>query len=143
MKQNSLFAALLIFSLALGCATQPKWTQHELVFGLTSNAGKTRITDQEWERFRDEHIVSRFPKGFTLYNTQGYWQSSKKTYTEPSIVLMIVTSDGENSAKKLNDIAYAYKQQFNQESVLHIQSPVKVNFNDGDNSEISSSVFTK
>lgn len=130
MKYNFLLTTLAILLLASGCAMQPQWTRYEMCFGLTTNAGRTKISDQEWERFRDEQIVTRFPDGFTLYNARGYWRSGTKTYTEPSMVLMIVSSENEDTARKLDDIAESYKQIFHQESVLQIQSPVNVDFND-------------
>ena len=130
MRHNSLLAALAILFVISGCATEPKWTQYQMCFGLTTDAGQTRISDQEWERFRDEQIVTRFPHGFTLYNAQGYWQVDTKTYSEPSMVLIVVSSDRENTVRKLDDIAEAYKQKFHQECVLQIQSRVTVDFNE-------------
>jgi len=119
---------LMMLLLVSGCATQPKWAQYEMGFGLTADAGQTRISDQAWQLFRDEEIIPRFPDGFTVFNANGYWRSDTQTYAEPSMILMIVAPDTADTQKKMNAIAEAYKQRFHQESVLQINSRVKVDF---------------
>jgi hypothetical protein len=126
---TTLLGLLTSFLLTAGCATQPRWTRYELCFGLTTDAGRTRISEQQWQRFRDEEILPRFPDGFTLCNAQGCWRGDSGTYTEPSMVLMIVAPDDEAAARKVADIAGAYKRQFHQESVLQIRSRVEVEGN--------------
>lgn len=128
MRHTLNYTVILVFLVISGCATGPKWTQYQMCFGLTADAGQTRISDQAWERFRDEQIVRRFPEGFTLYHAQGYWQADEKTYVEPSVVLMVVSSEREDTTRKLDEIARAYKQKFHQESVLQVQSRVVVQF---------------
>ena len=129
MKKSSL--ALLISLLALvasGCATQPKWSCYEMCFGLSADAGRTSISDRQWQQFRDEEIVTRFPDGFTVFPANGCWRSGAETYTEPSQVLMVVAPETGETENKLYAIAQAYALQFRQTAVLQIKSPVKVDF---------------
>ncbi|MEW6080007.1 MAG: DUF3574 domain-containing protein [Thermodesulfobacteriota bacterium] len=130
MKRYLRLTLPAILLLVSGCAGQPQWTKYEVCFGLSSDAGQTRISDQDWERFRDEQIVTRFPDGFTLYSAQGYWQSGATIYAEPSMMLMVVSPDRESTVRKLDEIARSYKQQFHQESVLQIRSEVDADFNE-------------
>lgn len=130
MKRYLLITIPALLFLASGCASRPQWTKYEMCFGLTTDAGHTRISDQDWQRFRDEQIVTRFPDGFTLYGAQGYWRSAATTCAEPTMVLMVVSPDREDAARKLDEIARSYKQRFHQEAVLQIRSEVDADFNE-------------
>jgi hypothetical protein len=119
---------LLLVICASGCATQSTWSRYEMCFGLSADSGRTRISDQQWQQFRDEEIVNRFPDGFTVYPANGYWRSGADSYYEPSRVLMVVSPESEETEKKLNAIAQAYALRFRQKAVLQMKSPVKVYF---------------
>ncbi|MBN1103131.1 MAG: DUF3574 domain-containing protein, partial [Deltaproteobacteria bacterium] len=127
IRQLTLLILLLVLS-ASGCATQSPWSRYEMCFGLSADAGRTRISDQQWQQFRDEEIVKRFPDGFTVYPANGYWRSGVKTYSEPSRVLMVVAPETEETEKKLKAIAEAYARRFRQKAVLQMKSAVKVYF---------------
>lgn len=118
----------LILLLLSGCATQPRWARYEMAFGLTTDSGRTRITDEEWQTFREEHIVTQFPDGFTVVSVNGYWRDETQTYAEPSMFLMLVAPDTHETRKKVASIAQAYKQRFRQQAVLQIKSRVNVDF---------------
>ena len=120
--------ALIVF--AAGCATRPTWSRYEMCFGRSADSGQTRISDQQWQQFRDEEIVPRFPDGFTVYHADGYWRSDAATYSEPSEVLVVVAPDPGDAGKKLDAIARAYARRFRQESVLQITSHVEVDFHE-------------
>lgn len=120
-----LIAAML---LAAGCATPGAWARYELCFGMSADGGQTTITDRQWQQFLDEEVVARFPDGFTVFETKGYWLSGEKTLTEPSRVLMVVAPHDRATRDKLADIAERYIRRFQQEAVLQIHSPATVVF---------------
>ena len=129
MKQYLLIITMLaLVVIGPGCATQPGWSRHEMCFGLSADEGRTKITDQQWQQFRDDEIVTRFPDGFTVHSATGYWRSGDETYAEPSMVLMVVAPETPDTRKKLDAIAQAYAQRFRQQSVLEIKSHVDVDF---------------
>lgn len=130
VKHSAPSAILIMLLLIVGCVSQPAWVQYELCFGLTANGGKTRVSDPQWAQFRDAEIMPRFPDGFTVYAAEGYWRSGANSYSEPSRVVMIVTPDSAEAARKIEEIARSYKQQFHQESVLQIRSRVMVDFSE-------------
>lgn len=123
---------LPLILLAEGCATQPTWSRYELCFGRSADAGKTKITDQQWRQFRDEEITSRFPDGFTVYHADGYWRDGTQAYAEPSEILMLVAPDTRGTEQKLKAIAQAYARRFRQEAVLQVKSPAEVDFHTAD-----------
>ena len=129
MRQFSLtILILLLVIFDSGCATQSAWYRYELCFGLSADSGRTSISDQKWQQFRDEEIVNRFPDGFTVYPANGYWRSVAETYSEPSRVFMVVAPETEETEKKLTAIAQAYARRFRQKSVLQMKSRVNVYF---------------
>lgn len=127
-RYESILVLMAVVLLAAGCATQPRWSRYEVCFGLSANAGQTRVSDLQWQQFRDEEIVGRFPDGFTLYQANGYWRSGSVTYGEPSEILVVVAPDTQATRQKLDAIASAYARRFQQESVLQIKSRVDVEF---------------
>ena len=96
---------------------------------MSAEGGSTTISETEWERFRDEQLLPRFPYGFTLYNAEGYWHSGTDTHSEPTMILMIVSDEQNTTSAKLDAIISAYKTMFNQEAVLQVTSQVNVDFN--------------
>ena len=127
MKRISLgiliLAPLLVVS---GCATQQ--SRYEMCFGRSMDSGRTIISDQEWQSFREGEIAGRFPDGFTVCHGDGYWRSGSVTYTEPSEILMVVAPDTQETQQKLDAIASAYVRRFHQDAVLQIKSQADVSF---------------
>ena len=122
-------ATLAIIILLAGCTTGSKWKKYEVCFGMSAEGGSTEISDTEWEQFRDEQLLPRFPYGFTLYNAEGYWYSGTNTHSEPTMVLMIVSDEQTATSARLDAVISAYKDLFNQEAFLQVTSPVDVDFN--------------
>lgn len=128
MRFIALATPLVWLLLTAGCATSHRWTRYELCFGFTADAGHTKITEQQWQQFRDQEILPRFPDGFTLYPAQGCWRGEAGSYSEPAMTLMLVAPCNAETARKVDEIARAYKQRFHQDSVLQIRSSVSVDF---------------
>ncbi len=119
---------LYVVLLLTGCATQPEWARYELCFGLSADSGRTSISEQQWQQFRDNEIATRFPDGFTVCPGTGYWKTKGVTYSEASEILMVVAPDTKDTQRKINEIAAAYSRRFIQESVLEIKSSITVDF---------------
>ncbi|MFW5499900.1 MULTISPECIES: DUF3574 domain-containing protein [unclassified Maridesulfovibrio] len=117
---------LLAFGLS-GCATS-KWNRYELYMGQSYGEGKQRVTAKEWQGFLNTEVSPKFKDGYTVYDAYGFWSGKMFTYSERSKVLMIVSED-KDAEQRVDEIAKAYKDEFKQDSVLKIVSPVKVEFN--------------
>jgi len=129
MKTRYLSLAVLFsLLLATGCASQPEWARYELCFGLSADSGNTRISDEQWQEFRDHEISSRFPDGYTVTPGTGYWRNQATTYSEPAEILLVTAPDTTDTRKKLDEIASAFARKFIQDSVLEIKSPANVEF---------------
>jgi hypothetical protein len=101
----------------------------ELYFGRSKSDGST-VTEEELRRFLDREVTPRFPSGLTLVSGTGQFRGSSGMITREDSVLLILlysTADNQSSAK-VDRIRESYKQAFQQESVLRVDSRGCVSF---------------
>jgi len=130
------FATAALFGCVAGCAAQGTLscpagtsaaTQSELFFGRSRANGEV-IGASEWQGFADAEIATRFPDGYSVVDAQGAWKDERgKTVQEPSKVLIVIGKKADDGAK-FSAIRDAYKRQFQQQSVLLVQSPACASF---------------
>ncbi|MGZ4976631.1 MAG: DUF3574 domain-containing protein [Methylobacter sp.] len=118
---------LLITVLAcLGCT--PANQLNRFYFGMNKPTGGA-VSDREFNQFLQQEISSRFPKGLTLFEAKGQWQSANGTIEqENSRVVEIVCDDTQDNRDKVAAIAARYKALFAQEAVMVIKSRSEVVF---------------
>ncbi len=76
-----------------------------------------------------QEISSHFPKGLTLFEAKGQWQSAKGGIEqEKSRVVEIVCDDTPENHDKVSAIAAKYKALFAQEAVMVIKSQPEIVF---------------
>lgn len=141
MKTISL-AALMLAALIGGCSAPasrsafsvPACTsgdvmaQTSLYFGLSRPQG-TDITSAEWQSFIDREVTPRFKEGLTVFDAKGQWLEGRGAIArEHSKVLMVIHPTGETAEQNIEALRTRYKQLFQQESVMRIDSPVCVAF---------------
>ena len=108
----------------------PAGTAHvrtTLYFGLTRPSG--RVSEDEWRSFLRQQVTPRFPDGLTVWEAQGQWRRSDgRISRERSKVLLLVHDDTALARATLGELVTAYKQRFEQESVLWESSSVCATF---------------
>lgn len=88
-----------------------------LYFGLTRKTGN--ITGAQWKDFLRGEVTPRFPQGLTVWEAGGQWRRADGTIVrERSKVLLLVHDDSAPVREAVISIIEAYKQRFEQESVL-------------------------
>lgn len=98
-----------------------------LYFGLTRPSG--RVSEDEWRTFLRQQVTPRFPDGLTVWEAQGQWRRSDgRISRERSKVLLLVHDDTALARATLGELVTAYKQRFEQESVLWESSSVCATF---------------
>jgi hypothetical protein len=121
---------MLLFLLIIlsSCASQ-KFVETDLYFGMSKNDG-TIISDSAWSAFVETNVAPVFYRGFTIASTQGRWLNEKqrKVYTEPSYIIISVNKMNSTLSVKIDSLRTAYKNIFQQESVLRVDKKVKVSF---------------
>jgi Protein of unknown function (DUF3574) len=105
------------------------WNRTELYFGMSKPDGTT-ITEAEFKAFLDVSITSRFPDGLTLLTGYGqYLGDNGEIAKETSKVLVLFyPSDMTDANENIEAIRNEYEKQFQQESVLRVDSLEQLSF---------------
>ncbi|TFZ48250.1 DUF3574 domain-containing protein [Serratia proteamaculans] len=144
MKSTFLLATAVTAGLLLsGCVTQSPhtaqqklatctvgdpMTQTTLYFGLNRPAGPV-ISATEWQRFVDRQVTPRFKDGLSVFDAKGQWLGNDgKLARENSKALMLIHAPGKESETNIEALRSSYKQQFAQDSVMRVDTPVCVAF---------------
>ena len=105
---------------AATAACGPSGTSHirtTLYFGLTRPSGI--VSEREWRQFVSEQVTPQFPDGLTIWTAEGQWRRPDgRIGRERSKVLLLVHDDTAAARAMLATVVTAYKQRFQQESVL-------------------------
>jgi len=111
----------------------PKLIQTDLFFGRNIPGGG-EVSESNFQTFVKNVITPRFPAGLTIFDGNGQFLDSTGTIIEePSKVVSLLLEDALSNETSVNEIVAAYRQQFNQESVLvAANQDVKVSFGLGD-----------
>lgn len=111
------------------------WTRVELYFGQHRRDGSP-ISDDDWQRFLADEITPRFPAGLTVVPALGqYRDSTGALVREPSrlVVLLYPSEAGGDTGdadERVRAITAVYCERFEQESVLRVESPASVAFDE-------------
>jgi hypothetical protein len=105
------------------------WGRTELYFGSLKPDG-TVVTEAEFKQFLDTEITPRFPDGLTLLTGFGQFRNSQGVIVQERSMLLILLYPLQRSDanQKIEEIRRDYKLQFQQESVLRVDSLAKVSF---------------
>ena len=101
----------------------------QLLFGRNV-ADQVRVTEIEWSDFVAREVTPRFPDGFTVLDANGQWRDSRrgKIVHEGSKLIEIVLPGKGDDKAKIDAIAEAYKNRFEQQSVGLIIGPACIRF---------------
>jgi len=99
----------------------------QLFFGMSRPSGGT-VSDSDWNEFLQAEIVPRFAEGYSVIDSTGFWLDgqSKQTITENSKIVSRLLRPGD--AEEITQIIAAYKKEFEQESVLRVDTLVCATF---------------
>ena len=101
----------------------------ELYFGTEKPDG-TEVTATEFAEFVNKTITPAFPDGLTELDGHGQWKNDDGTIekeTSHEVILLYPITD-RTASGKIEKIRTAYKNQFQQESVLRDDSTDRVSF---------------
>jgi hypothetical protein len=100
----------------------------ELLFG-TLRRNSPPVSEEEWASFLEAEVTPRFPDGLTVLSGYGQWRGNDGVLAkERSIVLVIWYTPNARTEADIEAIRSAYKQRFNQQSVMRVDSVSCVSF---------------
>ncbi|OJT23107.1 ribosomal protein S3 [Archangium sp. Cb G35] len=110
------------------CLVGAQQARTELLFGLDRD-GAPPISDTEWQGFVDTSVTPLFKEGLTIVDAGGQYLMATGELVKENSKLMILLHDGSSGrSKDIDAIRDAFKQQFNQEAVLRIDTTACVAF---------------
>lgn len=135
ISRRNLPAALALGEAAVSIrATPPRdapeiWARTELYFG-TNRGNHPPVTDREFSQFVAAHVSERFPGGLTLRTAYGQFLNSRGELIREKSFLVIVFYPRQmrEADERIQEIRKRYKQAFQQESVLRVDSLSLVSF---------------
>ncbi|CAN5699266.1 DUF3574 domain-containing protein [soil metagenome] len=105
------------------------WRRTELYFGTNKPDG-SHVTDAAFKAFVDLQVTSRFPDGLTLLNGYGQFRNSAGAIVQEKsfVLILLYPLNVTDASSEVEAIRQAYKDTFQQESVLRIDSISFVSF---------------
>lgn len=105
------------------------WRRSELYFGSQKPDGSA-VSETEFEQFVDDVITPRFPDGLTLLTGYGQFRNSENMIVEEQsfVLILLYPRDDHEANREIEEIRTAYKDAFEQESVLRVDSVERVSF---------------
>jgi hypothetical protein len=91
---------------------------YELYFSIIVNGGH-KLTEKEWNQFRDKVITANLPEGYTVVDGNGAWMNpdTHLTNTEAMKLLIAAEPDTPASLAAIQRVRVAYEKTYNQKSV--------------------------
>ena len=104
------------------------WTQVELYFGRDLG-GDAIVSEVAFQDFLAEIVTPLFPDGLSVVDVAGQFRDAEGTIVrEPTKLLILLVPDAAEVVPDVEAIVAAYKERFDQQSVLHAEQPVCVGF---------------
>jgi hypothetical protein len=105
------------------------WARTELFFGTNRPDGSV-VSDDKFKRFLDQEVTPRFPDGLTLLTGQGQFKNAGGMIIQEKskVLILLYPLDDTGASTRIESIRAAYKQAFQQESVLRVDSRAGVSF---------------
>lgn len=96
------------------------FTEYRLFFGRNDHDREV-VSDAAWRDFLATEITPRFPDGLTVMDAAGQWRDSAGALIrERSKMVLILAVPGPDGSERIDAIIAAYKDRFDQESVLRV-----------------------
>jgi|ERR1051325_1531948 hypothetical protein len=129
-------AAAVVLSLLLtACATVPPPVEHAVIadrlFCGRSIPGGGSVSDEQWNAFMRDVVTPRFPNGLTVWRAEGQWRDKEgEIVREPVMIIEILHPFAAEFDRSITEIADEYRKRFQQEAVLRVTLPARMDFVD-------------
>jgi hypothetical protein len=100
-----------------------------LYFGQSKPNG-SMVSEEEWNKFKENEISRVFKEGSTIINTTGNWYDpeSRKLISEPTYVVIYYYKKSALTSKQIDSLRNTYKNLFQQQSILRVDKKVIARF---------------
>jgi hypothetical protein len=104
------------------------WHRTELYFGRNRPGGE--VSEEEFAHFVDVEVTKRFPDGLTLLSGLGQFQNENGVVEreQSKLLILLYPLNDRDANREIEEIRQAYKDQFQQFSVLRVDALERVSF---------------
>ena len=104
------------------------WTQIELYLGR-GLGGDAVVSEEAFQSFLADEVTPLFPDGLSVIDVAGQFRDNEgNVVREPTKLLILLVPDVVAVASDVETIVAAYKERFDQQTVLHSEQPACVAF---------------
>ena len=106
-------AALILVLLAVPSSAAIKYethTKYTLYIGLSDGKTGRQTYDQDEARRIFVNIAGKFVDGYTIYDAEGFWREGEKTFSEKTLVCVIVDASEEAVRGIMNEALKIFRQ---------------------------------
>lgn len=108
-----LIAALILALVAVPSSAAIKYgthTKYTLYIGLSDGKTGRQTYDQDEARRIFVNIAGKFVDGYTIYDAEGFWREGEKTFSEKTLVCVIVDASEEAVRGIMNEALKIFRQ---------------------------------
>lgn len=110
------------------CAFGAPFVRTDLFFGR-DRKNAPPVSDDEWAEFVDVVVTPLFKDGLTVLDAGGQYLATGGSLVKEQSKVLVLLHDGHAAASsRIDEICKRYKDQFNQESVLRVDTDACVAF---------------
>jgi Protein of unknown function (DUF3574) len=113
----------------LYCRSDEQTLMRDTLYFGRSIPGGGSVDDAAWKHFEDDTIAPAFVHGFSVIDAHGTWRGNDgATVSEPTRIVVIVHDDDAASETSIRGVVRAYRDAFQQQSVLRERVAVCASF---------------
>ena len=108
-----IIAALILALVAVPSSAAIKYgthTKYTLYIGLSDGKTGRQTYDQDEARRIFVNIAGKFVDGYTIYDAEGFWREGEKTFSEKTLVCVIVDASEEAVRGIMNEALKIFRQ---------------------------------
>lgn len=108
-----LIAALILALVAVLSSAAIKYgthTKYTLYIGLSDGKTGRQTYDQDEAKRIFVNIAGKFVDGYTIYDAEGFWREGEKTFSEKTLVCVIVDASEEAVRGIMNEALKIFRQ---------------------------------
>ena len=108
-----IIAALILALIATPSSSALKFethTKYTLYIGLSDGKTGKQTYDQDEARKIFVNIAGKYIDGYTVYDAEGFWREGEKTFSEKTLVCVIVDASEESVRKIMDEACKIFRQ---------------------------------
>lgn len=109
------------------CPPDQRWLETKLAMGRSVYGQGEVVSDADWKDFIETEVTPRLPDGYSVVDIMGHGRGEDGMDEPERSIMLLLVHDG-SKREALHEIAAAWRERFNQNTVLYFETPSCVAF---------------